>query len=249
MMKPRSPFEHIGCCAVIAITMVLAPTLALGAAKPIAHSGFDGLWQRIDLPRVARPEGECCNFEGWSAMRAMLQPWALAVMEKRKAGQISGNVVPTNTLECRPDGTPTVIEIPYPFQFLRTQNDTTILYEADYQSRTIKMNGTHPATPKLTWYGDSIGRWEGEDLVVDTIGMSSKGQINWDGIPHTDQLHVIERYRVTAPGALELTLTLIDPGTFVSPWTVIKHYRRNSERKLMEYVCAENNRDAAVPSQ
>ena len=191
----------------------------------------------------------CCTEEGWHDVYTTLQPWALDIIAKRDEGQRTGNIIPTNTQECKPDGTPTVIEIPYPFQFLQTRNETLILYEADYQVRHIRMNAKHPASPKLSWYGDSIGQWEGDTLVVDTVGLSKKGQTNWDGVPHSDQLHVVERYRVTAPGAMELTMTLTDPGAFNAPWTIVKHFRKLPDRRLTEYVCAENNRDAAVPTE
>jgi hypothetical protein len=216
-----------------------------------AHPEFDGIWRNSGQGRKppSAPLGPCCTEEGWDDYAQMLQPWAMQVMARREEALKIGKPLPTNTAMCRPDGTPTVIEIPYTFQFVRTATRTFILYEADYQSRRIRMNGTHPAGLRPTWYGDSVGHWEGETLVIDTIGLNAQGQINWDGIPHTEALHVVERYTVTRPGALELKMTLTDPGTLTGPWTITKHFRALKEDRLLEYVCAQNNQDMAVPTE
>ena len=154
-----------------------------------------------------------------------------------------------------------------------TPTQTYILYEADYESRRIRMNSTHPADLKPRWYGDSIGHWEGETLVVDTIGISTRAQLNFDGIPHTEALHIVERYTVSEPGGpekqmtlsdpghltgpwtmkrpglLQLEMTVTDPGALTGPWTVRKRFHRLNETRLLEYVCAENNRDMTVPTE
>jgi len=216
-----------------------------------AHAAFDGMWRQAGRGRKppSAPLGPCCTEQGWDDYAKMLQPWAMEVMKKREAALRVGKPLSTNTAACMPDGTPTVIEIPYPFQFLRTPKYTHILYEADYQSRRIRMNSVHPANLKPSWYGDSIGVWEGNVLVVDTIGLNALGQINWDGIPHTEALHVVERYAVTPAGELELTMTLTDPGTLTGPWTITKNFRKLTETRLLEYVCAENNRDMSIPTE
>jgi hypothetical protein len=220
------------------------------AAAEAAHSAFDGIWRNAGIGR--RPPGSpglCCSEEGWQDFASKLKPWAMQEMVRRDAALQIGKQLPTNSATCKPDGTPTVIDIPYAFEFVRTPTHTYILYEADNQSRRIRMNSVHPAKLKPTWYGDSIGSWDGDTLVVDTIGLNAQGQINWDGIPHTTALRVVERYTVTKPGAMELQMTLTDPGTLTSPWTVIKHFHRLTETQLYEYVCAQNNRDLSVPTE
>ena len=260
-MKVTQHYAMVRAAVAAVILAVSLPLSAeLNAATPSgaqqgaisdAHSAFDGIWRNAGRGR--RPPGAplegCCSEEGWNDYAKYLQPWAMEVMAKRDAALKVGRPLATNTAECRPDGTPTVIEIPYPFQFLRTDKVTYILYEADYQSRRIRMNSTHPAKLQANWYGDSVGHWEGETLVVDTVGLSARGQLNWDGIPHTDALHVVERYTITAPGAMELQLVVTDPGTLVAPWTVTKHFRKLTETRLLEYVCAQNNRDMQVPTE
>lgn len=219
-------------------------------ALPVgANPDFQGLWRTSGRGVRGRDgaAGGCCSEEGWHDVQAMLLPWARDIMAKRDEGLKSGVIVPTNTQECKPDGVPTVIEIPYPFQFLQSRNEVIMMYEADYQVRRIRMGGEHLKNQNPNWYGDSIGRWDDGVLEIDTVGLSKLGQTNWDGIPHTDQLHVLERYKITSPGAMELTMTLTDLGTFTGPWTIVKHFRQLKERRLLEYVCAENNRDASVP--
>jgi hypothetical protein len=220
------------------------------AAAEATHSAFDGTWRNAGIGR--RPPGSpglCCSEEGWQDFGSKLQPWAMQELVRRDAALQIGQQLPTNSASCKPDGTPTVIDIPYSFEFVRTPSLTYILYEADNQSRRIRMNSVHPAKLNPTWYGDSIGHWDGDTLVVDTIGLNAQGQINWDGIPHTTALHVVERYTITKPGALELQMTLTDPGTLTGPWTVTKHFLRQKETQLYEYVCAQNNRDLSIPTE
>jgi hypothetical protein len=251
-MSTRVAFGPLLAAALAALSAHANPARAAGADPAAdAHAQFDGIWRNSGQGRKPpdAPLGPCCTEEGWDDYARMLQPWAMQIMARREEALKIGKPLPTNTAMCRPDGMPTVIEIPYTFEFVRAPTRTYILYEADYQSRRIRMNSTHPAGLKPGWYGDSIGYWEGETLVIDTIGLNALGQINWDGIPHTEALHIVERYTVTAPRSLELKMTLTDPGTLTGPWTITKHFRKLNENRLLEYVCAQNNQDMAVPTE
>jgi hypothetical protein len=223
---------------------------AHGTAAVDAHAAFRGIWRTAGIGRQ-RPDQVhvCCTEEGWQDYASKLQPWAMDVMVRRDAALQAGKPLPTNTSSCLPDGTPTVIDIPYASQFVFTPTRTYILYEADNQSRRIRMNSTHPANLKPSWYGDSIGYWDADTLVIDTVGLDARGQINWDGIPHTEALHVVERYSIAPSGLMELRMTLDDPGTLTEPWTILKHFRRQSDQQLYEYVCAQNNREIAAPTE
>lgn len=258
-MNPNGAAAVRGWCVVLSMTIAAAGVFGSTAAQAgaaveqvnDAHVAFDGIWRQFGRGRKppGAPLGPCCSEQGWDAYEKMLQPWALEVMKKREAALVAGKPLPTNTAVCKPDGMPTVIDIPYPFRFLRTAATTYILYEADYQSRRIRMDSQHPAGLKPSWYGDSIGRWEGNVLVVDTVGLNAQGQLNWDGIPHTDALHVVERYSVPEPGQLLLEMTLTDPGALTGTWLVTKNFRLQRDPRLLEYVCAENNRDMGVPTE
>jgi hypothetical protein len=208
----------------LAVGLVLSCSLSAatpaGAQQALAvddHSAFDGIWRNAGRGR--RPPGapleNCCSEEGWNDYAKYLQPWAMEVMDKRAAALKVGKPLATNTAQCRPDGTPTVIEIPYPFQFLRTPTYTYILYEADYQSRRIRMNSAHPAKTPANWYGDSIGHWEGQGaartLVIDTVNFNDKSNpFGFIGV-HSSTTHLVERFHTENDGK-----TLIGEFTFAN---------------------------------
>jgi len=93
-----------------------------------------------------------------------------------------------------------------------------------------------------TWYGDSIGKWDKDTLVVDTIGFNDRFWFDFAGHPHTEQLHTVERYRRIDMETLEDRATVIDPGAYAKPFTLLATMPRLHE-DLMEYICQENNRD------
>ena len=106
------------------------------------------------------------------------------------------------------------------------------------------MNGKHPDDPDPTWYGNSIGSWDGDTLVVDTIGFNDKFWFDFRGHPHTEQLHTIERYTRKDLGTLENKVTIIDPGDYSKPFTLTFTARLRPKEELMEYICQENQQDA-----
>jgi hypothetical protein len=107
------------------------------------------------------------------------------------------------------------------------------------------LNVPHSADPKPSWYGESVGHYEnGDTLVIDTIGLNDKTYIDNYLTPHTEQLHVVERFRLSPDGnTLELTITVEDPGAFTTPWSARQTYRREPQPKMEEAICAENNVD------
>ena len=104
------------------------------------------------------------------------------------------------------------------------------------------MNVPHSANPKPSWYGESVGHWEGDTLVVDTVGLNAKTFVDNYRTPHTEKLHVVERYRLVQDGkVLEVNLRVEDPDTFNQPWSAIQRYRQVRQGPLEEEPCAENN--------
>jgi hypothetical protein len=117
------------------------------------------------------------------------------------------------------------------------------LYAREMRARIIHLNATHPSDLKPTYYGHSIGRWEGDTLVVDTVGLNDKTWTDRMGTPHTDRIHVVERYRLTDEGkTLRVDFTVEDPGAFAMPWSAWVPYTREEEG-YFEQVCAETSRD------
>ena len=123
------------------------------------------------------------------------------------------------------------------------------LFEGNIHSyRQIFMDGRkHPADPNPTWYGDSVGHWEGDTLVVDTVGFNDKFWFDFVGHPHTEKLHTIERYTRTDLGTLKEDITIDDPGAYTRPFTHHASHRLVPGDELMEYICQENQQDTQAP--
>lgn len=147
---------------------------------------------------------------------------------------------------CLPTGVPRMNPYPWRVVQMPTHVDSThvfILFEGNIHSyRQIFTDGRpHPPDPDPTWYGHSIGHWEGDTLVVDTIGYNDRFWFDFDGHPHTRELHTIERFTRTDLATLEWDITIIDPGAYAKPFTVETQARYEPTWELMEYICNENN--------
>jgi hypothetical protein len=133
-------------------------------------------------------------------------------------------------------------------EMLQGANEVVFLYQRDNQSRHIYLNRQHATDREPSYYGDSVGHYEDDTLVVDTIGMNDKTATDRFGTPHTKALHVIERYRIVNEGkTLQDIFTVDDPGAFTTTWSGVLNYKRARVPKVEEEVCAENNRGLAVP--
>jgi hypothetical protein len=144
---------------------------------------------------------------------------------------------------CLPFGIPR--SAPYPWRIVQTPTHYFILYEGNIHSyRQIFMDGRkHPADLTPTWYGHSIGHWEGGALVIDTVGFNDRFWFDYLGHPHTEQLHTIERYTRTDMGNIQIEVTIEDPGAYTKPFTTLGRARLMPNDELMEYICNENDLD------
>jgi len=142
--------------------------------------------------------------------------------------------------DCMPLAGPQAFSVPYQFQIVESAHSVAILYGYPGTFRTIPTDGgPHPADPDPTWMGDSIGHWEGDTLVVDTVGFNDKTEIN--GFRHTEALHIIERFRRPDANTLQYEATMEDPNVFVKPWTVARTFSlRTDLAKVDEFVCEHN---------
>jgi hypothetical protein len=127
----------------------------------------------------------------------ILQPWAAEVVKKLGEISLAGEGFPTPRNQCWPEGVPFVF-INRGMQILPRPDKITILYPFDHQFRQVRMNQPHPARPTPSWYGDSVGHYEGDELVIDTVGIKVGrfSMIDWFGTPYTEALHLVERYRL-----------------------------------------------------
>jgi hypothetical protein len=147
---------------------------------------------------------------------------------------------------CLPSGIPRTS--PYPWRFVQTPTHKKathifMLHEGNIHSyRQIFMDGKHPAELDPTWFGHSVGHWEGDTLVIDTVGFNDKSWWDNRGFPHTEKLHTIERWTRTDLGHMTVEVTIEDPGAYTKPFTVKFAARlSNPGDELMEYICQENN--------
>ena len=165
-----------------------------------------------------------------------LQPWALKTTLERLSKDDPEAL-------CLPTGVPR--QAPYPWRIVQTKTHIFFLFEGNIHSyRQIFIDGrTHPADPDPTWYGHSIGRFEGDTLVIDTVGFNDKFWFDFAGHPHTEKLHTIERYRRPSFGRLTYEVTIDDPGAYTKPFTLYGEHVYEKDTELLEYICNENNQD------
>jgi hypothetical protein len=196
--------------------------------------------------RVARLTGKQPNNRVADVSNPILQPWARESLRKLNARAFSEPVFPTPKERCWPIGVPGWLLYPVtPVYFLQTPNEVVLIWQEDHMIRHIYLTDEHSPNVKPSWFGESIGHYEnGDTLVVDTIGLNTRTFVDSYQTPHTEQLHVVERYRIIEGGkAIEAVAHVEDPGAFTMPWTAYQRYRHVEQGPLGEEVCAENNAD------
>jgi hypothetical protein len=169
-----------------------------------------------------------------------LTPWADGLYKQRRANLSKGD--PEG--RCLPAGVPRISR--FPMKLVQTPALVLMLDEGDIHSfRQFFLDGRgHPKDLDPLWMGDSVAKWDGDTLVVDTIGLNDKTWLNGQGLPHSDQLHVIERYQRPDLGHLSVEITMDDPKAFTKPHTFNRAYSLLADREIHEYICNESNVDA-----
>jgi hypothetical protein len=199
----------------------------LSAPAPRTADGkpdLSGLWEAV--PRYES------DFKSADAL-----VWAREQAQSREANPASDS---WSTL-CLPPGP--MITFSGPLRIVQTPTIVAILFEVPNNFRQIFMDGRSlPNDPNPTWQGYSVGRWDGDTLVVDTIGFNDKSMVGRPGYPHTEALHVTERYRRRDFGHIDVQMIIDDPKAFTRPWTIITELAFSEDNELLEYVCNENER-------
>jgi hypothetical protein len=176
-----------------------------------------------------------------------LMPWALEAVKKQNAVALLGKNGETRQARCWETGVPNIHEAPQSLYFIQTPKEV-VMYQGG-RVRHVYLNVAHSRNPEPSWYGESVGHYEGDTLVVDTIGLNDKTFVDGYRTPHTTQLHVVERFRVVNGGkGLDVSFTVDDPGTFYRPWGARRpRYRsadvENPSGRMEEDTCAANNDD------
>jgi hypothetical protein len=192
---------------------------------------------------VALATGTQPTFHIGDASSPILQPWARDQMRKRNEQILAGKPGYTRQVSCWPVGVPTFLLYPVqPIYIVQGPKEVLMISQEDHMVRHIYLNQPHSKNVKPSWYGESVGHYEGDTLVVDTIGLNDQTWVDNYRTPHTDRLHVIERLRmVDGAKTLEVNIHVEDPGAFTTPWNAIQRYRRAEQGPIVESFCAENN--------
>jgi hypothetical protein len=145
---------------------------------------------------------------------------------------------------CLPSGLPIVEIVPQPYKIVQTPGLVAMLYERDTTFRQVYTDRRKlPADPQPSWLGYSVGRWEGDTLVVDTVGLTDQGWLDARGHTHSEQLKLTERFHRLDFGHMEVTMTLTDPETFTKPVTITLKQSLHPDTDVLEDFCNENERD------
>jgi hypothetical protein len=210
----------------------------LSAPTPLAPDGkpdLSGIWEPNGLKYLQNVAADLKPDE------VPFQPWAEALFNERRDLLHARDEPDAN---CLPQGVPKLNAPPNPFKIIQTPGLVIILYEAFTLYRQIFTDGRElPADPNPTWLGYSVGRWEGDTLVVDSTGFNGKTWLDTIGHPTTDALHVTERFRRKDYGHMDIQITIDDPKAYTKPWTFTEDPHLTPDTELLEFICNENNKD------
>jgi hypothetical protein len=215
-----------------------APQAAWTKKTAWGDPDFSGVWQQRFLDKRGRP---VVGLDLADFTEIPYQPWSKEKYEFNKTPK--GQVLDPEAA-CLPAGVPRSTGLPYPFRLMQSPGLIAMLIEGNVHTyRLFLVNQEHPKDVNPTWMGHSVARWEGETLVVDTIGFNDKTWLDPGGHVHTDKLHVIERFTRPTENALRYEFTIDDPGAYTKPWGWSYVLEGHHNWELTEYVCNENNKD------
>jgi hypothetical protein len=217
-----------------------APAYAPKPYKPKSKRDFTGLWERVGgiawEPDARGP-----------SRHAPLTPEYQKIFSQRLKDAAEGKPTGDPTSACLPQGMPRIMTMTYPMEVMQNETQVNIFAEWNEQTRRIFIDGRpHPPPDELdvTYYGHSIGHWEGNVLVADTVGIRGDTNLEASGLPHSDALTVKERIWLADDNTLKDEITLVDPKAYTHPWTVTKTFKRMEPgATLLPYVCLENQRN------
>lgn len=228
----------------VASTPAQAPVAkrpATGSDKKVPN--IAGIWEIYPDP-FAGDENTFVELEPPEGGPKLREPYASqwkARRDKRNAMLKAGTPLADPSTLCLPEGTPAVMGAIFPLQILQTPGQITILAEFLSQTRRIRFNKKMPPVEEVTpsFFGYSIGRWEGKTLVVTTLGVREDTQ--FFEIPHSAEMKITERIRPTKPGYLENQIVIEDPKVLLEPYRFTFGYKRNDDYEITEYLCEKED--------
>ena len=200
---------------------------------PDGKPDFSGLWQRPYVPDMTKTN----NRDQWGTADL---PFTDAGLKQWKAYDAAEG---DYTGSCLPFGLMRSMNSPGPIQIMQNSKYVSLLYEQNTWFHIIPIGTKHHEGATPTWFGDSIGRWDGDTFVVDTVNFNGRTRLDTIGHPHSDALHVIERFTRTDDKHITYEVTVEDPKIFTKPWTNKRIFTIRPDWEIMEYSCEENNKD------
>jgi hypothetical protein len=223
-------------------TAAQAPPANSQMAAPPAD--LSGIWMRLrDKGATARGYPGIILDLGQPTELPMT-PWAAAIYKVNSAkyhGDDPDTVLSDPVFSCYPPGVPRIYLFGFPMQIVQVPGQVIMLFEYDHFVRRIYTDGRpHDMDQGPLWMGDSVGKWEGDTLVADTVSFNDKSLIDRVGHPHSDALHVVERIRRVDQNSLEIDLTVEDLKAFTKPWSTKLIFESKPDWKIMEQICEDN---------
>ncbi|MGA3158214.1 MAG: hypothetical protein ABSE43_11635 [Steroidobacteraceae bacterium] len=212
-----------------------APVIAI--TPPADPRNFEGSYNNVIGYNALSPAGSAGR---WSSPPFNAQ--AEKVFWHRVEMENAGTPVPDAGIECKPMGLLRAMNAEFGWQILQSPDRLTILINEDHLVRRIRIGGVHPRALKPSYMGDSVAHWDGDTLVVDSTGFNDRTWLDFDGTPHSTQLHVTERLRRVDGGLLEILTTIDDPLMYRYPWTTRNVWRwAPISEAAPEIICEEND--------
>jgi hypothetical protein len=199
-----------------------------------------------DVPgheHVGNNQGGQPSFRNADLSNPILQPWVRDALKKVNDKVAAGGGGFSPQVSCRPLGVPAFLLHPaQPLYFIQSPKEVVMIWPPNHEVRRVYLTDKHSANLKPSWFGESIGHYEsGDTLVVDTVGLNDKTFVDNYRTPHTEKLHVVERFRINPDSkGLIVDVTVDDPGAFNMPWHAVQRYRRVEQGPIPEESCAEN---------
>lgn len=202
--------------------------------KPDGKPDISGIWQVMGAKYLVNLAADLKPGE------LPIQPWAEALVKERSKETHGAEESDAN---CLPPGIPKINATPNPFKIVQEPKLVVFLYEAFGFYRQVFLDNREPRKDtNPSWFGYSLGKWDGDAFVIDSIGYNGKFWLDKVGHPTTESLHTIERYRRPDYGHLEMQVTIDDPKVYTKPWSVTERFELQPETELIEGIC-ENEKD------
>jgi len=207
------------------------PAPRTAAGKP----DFSGVWDHPYVPDMSRsnPRNPAIQKGPGDLPYTAAGNENISAYDPAKNGDYTGM--------CMPFGLMRSMNSPYPLQIMQNDKYVAFLFEQSTWFHVVPFTREHSKDPNPTWFGESIARWDGDTLVVDTVGFNGFTRLDTKGDPHSDKMHLVQTFTMTDAGHIAYTVTVNDPVYYTKPWTNERTFTLSTDR-LLEYSCEENNR-------